>query len=307
MADASLEDLDGALIIHKPAGLTSHDVVARVRRLTGERSVGHLGTLDPAATGVLPLLLGRLTRLAQFFQGREKEYEGELRFGFATATYDAEGEKVGTATERVPALAQIEAALGSFRGTVRQTPPPYSAKKVSGVPAYKLARREEPVELAPVEVEVRAFEVLGLEGDRLRFRVVCSSGTYIRSLAHDLGQALGVGAHLVRLVRTRVGEFTLAEAVTLEALAEKAAAGAAEAALLPAQALLLEFPAVIAPGEAAAKLLQGRAANLPEFSRAARVKVFTAGESAAAAPRLIALARRVAGSLFQPQIVFPLR
>lgn len=296
--------LDGALIINKPRGLTSHDVVARVRRIAQEHSVGHLGTLDPAATGVLPLLLGRLTRLAQFFQGREKEYTGEIRFGFATDTYDAEGIVTGEVTERRPSREEIETSLPRFRGRLLQTPPAFSAKKIAGVPAYKLARRDVPVTLAPVAVEVRAFELLGLEGDRMRFRVVCSTGTYVRALAHELGAALGIGAHLGQLRRERVGEFSLEASHTLEDLSERAAAGSLEAALLPPLQLLPEFPAVVATPDAVAKLLQGRAANLAEFSAAPLVKVFAMSDRGES--RLLALGRRVAGSLFHPQMVFPL-
>jgi tRNA pseudouridine55 synthase len=289
--------LNGALIIHKAAGMTSHDVVARVRRLAQERSIGHLGTLDPAATGVLPLLLGRLTRLAQFFQGREKEYEGEIRFGFATDTYDASGTPAEPATAEPPTRAAIESLLPRFRGVIEQTPPPFSAKKVGGVPAYRLARQQRPVELAPVQVEIKAFELLDIDGDRMRFRVVSSTGTYIRSLAHELGQAAGTGAHLVSLKRTRVGEFTLAASHTLEEVAERAASGRLQAALLPPTSLLPEMPATLATPEAAARLLHGQDANLSEFSRAPLVRVFNPqGE-------LLAIARRQAGSLFHPQIV----
>lgn len=289
--------MDGALIINKAAGLTSHDVVARTRRILGERSIGHLGTLDPAATGVLPLLCGRLTRLAQFFQDREKEYRGEIRFGFATDTYDAQGTPAGPASDAVPSQAAIEAVLPRFRGRFLQQPPPYSAKKIAGVPAYKLARRHQPVALEPIEVEVRELELEGLEGDRMRFRAVCSSGTYIRSLAHDLGAALGIGSHLASLERTRSGEFTLAAAHTLEEVEAMAAGGILASALMAARELLPELPGVVAPLDAMARMLNGQPANLPEFSRAIRVRVFTP-EGA-----LLAIARRVAGSLFQPQIV----
>ncbi|HET9784200.1 MAG TPA: tRNA pseudouridine(55) synthase TruB, partial [Terriglobales bacterium] len=215
--------MNGALIIHKPAGMTSHDVVARLRRLTQERSIGHLGTLDPSATGVLPLLLGRLTRLAQFFEGREKEYEGELRFGFATDSYDASGQsEAPVAPGPPPRRDAIEALLPRFRGEIEQMPPRFSAKKIGGVPAYKHARQHRPVELAPARVEIKAFDLLNLESELMRFRVVCSTGTYIRSLAHDLGQAAGVGAHLTSLQRTRVGEFTLAASHRIEEVAELA-------------------------------------------------------------------------------------
>jgi tRNA pseudouridine55 synthase len=280
--------------------MTSHDVVARVRRLAQERSIGHLGTLDPSATGVLPLLLGRLTRLAQFFEGREKEYEGELLFGFATDTYDASGTRLpgdSTAAAELPSREQVEALLGRFRGAIEQTPPPFSAKKVGGVPAYKLARQQRPVQLAPVMVNVKAFDLLEFEGNRMRFRVVSSAGTYIRSLAHDLGQAVGVGAHLVSLQRTRVGEFSLAASHTLETVAELAIAGRLGEALMPATALLPEMPAVVATPEAAARLLHGQDANLAEFSGAPLVRAFNDDG------QMLAVAKRMAGSLFHPQIV----
>jgi len=296
--------MDGALIINKPAGLTSHDVVARLRRLTGERSIGHLGTLDPAATGVLPLLLGRLTRLAQFFQGREKEYRATIRLGFATDTYDATGTPAGAASpaESLPGDARIAAALEAFRGPIQQVPPPYSAKKVGGVRAYQRARQDQPLELKPVQVVIHELEIEARDRDLLRIRVVGSSGTYIRALAHDLGQRLGVGAHLQALERLRVGEFPLAASHTLEEMGELAEAGRLQTALLPAVQLLPELPAVTAPVDAAAKLVQGRAANLPEFSTAPLVRVFRMTPDGEL--RLLAMGRRIAGSLFHPQLVF---
>lgn len=291
--------MNGALVIDKPSGLTSHDVVAIARRCLRERSIGHLGTLDPAATGVLPLLVGRLTRLARFFQSRDKEYEGEVCFGFATTTYDAGGAPLGEPTARVPELAEIKAALPRFRGRIAQVPPPYSAKKIEGRRAYQLARAGRTVELPAAEVEIFELILLSFEANRLRLRVRCSAGVYMRSLAHDLGQALGVPAHLGPLRRTRVGEFDLAQAVGLEQLRALAEAGAAAQALIPPTRLLPELPAVIAPPPAALRLLAGRGANLPEFSRAPRVRVFTPeGE-------LRAIASRIAGSLFRPEIVFP--
>jgi len=180
--------MNGVLVIDKPAGMTSHDVVNRVRRLLGERSIGHLGTLDPAATGVLPLVAGRLTRLAQFYTGSEKAYEGEIRFGFATDTYDADGEPTTAPSERTPTLAEIHEAAQHFRGVIRQMPPPFSAKKINGVPAYKLARKKQEVELQPVELEIKSFEITGMEGDRVRFSAEVASGTYMRSVAHAGGR-----------------------------------------------------------------------------------------------------------------------
>src|SRR6202795_2412264 len=208
--------MNGVLIIDKPSGLTSHDVVARVRRILQQKAVGHLGTLDPMATGVLPLVLGRMTRLAQFYVGCQKSYEGEIRFGFATDTYDAEGEATGPAVEVGFSLEQLRAAAGQFQGRIEQMPPPFSAKKVKGVPAYKLARKKQEVELKAVTVEVHEFEILGLEGERAAFRARVASGTYLRSIAHDLGKALGTGGHLARLRRTAVAEFDLRDARTLD-------------------------------------------------------------------------------------------
>jgi tRNA pseudouridine55 synthase len=289
--------MNGALVVDKPGGLTSHDVVARVRRILGERSVGHLGTLDPMATGVLPLLVGRMTRLAQFYQGCEKTYEGEIRLGFATDTYDAEGVPVGPAVEWHGTLEQVREAARRFVGLIEQVPPPFSAKKVAGVPAYKLARKQKPVELKPVTVEIREFEITGLEGDRASFRTRVTSGTYLRSVAHDLGRELGVGGHLARLRRTAVGEFTLEDARTLEMLQEATAAGEVEALLVHPRRMLPQFPCVTANAESATRIRNGNAVNLPEMSRARQVKVFV-GQS-----ELIAIATRVAGTLFHPKVV----
>ena len=286
--------VSGVLIVDKAAGMTSHDVVARVRRLADERSVGHLGTLDPMATGVLPLVLGRMTRLAQFYAASEKSYEGEIRFGFATDTYDAEGEPTGEPQPVGVTLEQLRAAAVGFRGSIQQMPPPFSAKKVGGVPAYKLARKKKEVELKPIQVEVREFEILGLEGDRARFRAHVASGTYLRSVAHDLGQLLGVGAHLASLRRTRVGEFGLEDAHTLEQIEQ---ADDVEKLCVHPRRILPEFPSVTATEENLARIRNGMAVNLPEMSRAPLVKVF-AGQA-----ELVCIASRVAGTLFHPKVV----
>ncbi len=218
--------MNQVLIIDKPAGMTSHDVINRARRILGLRAIGHLGTLDPAATGVLPLVVGNFTRLAQFYLGAEKQYKGIIHLGSATDTYDAEGEPVGTEEERQMSAnrageidkRQVREAASRFLGTIEQMPPPFSAKKIRGVPAYKLARRQQEVRLAPVSVTVYELDLQVQPEDRVRFHARVSSGTYIRSIAHDLGQALGCGAHLESLRRTAHGEFTLADAHTLEAL-----------------------------------------------------------------------------------------
>src|ERR1700689_3971227 len=210
--------MNAVLIIDKPAGLTSHDVVNRVRRILHERSVGHLGTLDPSATGVLPVVVGNLTRLAQFYTASEKTYDGTIRFGFATDTYDADGEPTSTQQEVHLRAEQIESLATRFRGVIEQTPPLFSAKKIKGVPAYKLARQQKEVVLKPVQVEIKEFEILAVDADRARFRARVASGTYMRSVAHDMGRELACGAHLESLRRTAVAEFTLQDAHPFEEL-----------------------------------------------------------------------------------------
>jgi len=289
--------MDGVLVIDKPAGLTSHDVVNRVRRILHERSVGHLGTLDPLATGVLPLVTGRMTRLAQFYTASEKTYEGMIRFGFATDTYDAEGEPLGPAQTVKATLKELREISTRFQGRIRQMPPPFSAKKIHGVPAYKLARKHREVELKPVEVEIKEFDLLDWDGEQAHFRARVASGTYMRSVAHEMGQTLGCGAHLASLRRTTLGEFAIADAHTLEELDQAAQQGQAEDLFIHPRKLLPEMPGVTANDEAMARIRAGRAVNLPELSRARQVKVFY-GQS-----ELIAIATRVAGTLFHPKIV----
>jgi tRNA pseudouridine55 synthase len=289
--------MNAVLVIDKPAGMTSHDVVDRVRRILRQRAVGHLGTLDPMATGVLPLVLGNLTRLAQFYTGSEKTYEGVIRFGFATDTYDSDGGATRPAQEVTLDLERVRDLARRFQGVIEQMPPPFSAKKIGGVPAYKLARKKKEVPLKPVQVEIKEFEILGVEADCARFRARVASGTYMRSVAHDMGTELGCGGHLASLRRTTVGEFTLEEAQTLEQLSEAASQGRAEDRFVHPRKLLPQFPSVTANAETAAAIRSGRAVNLPDFSRANLVKVFYGqGE-------LIAIASRIAGTLFHPKIV----
>ncbi len=289
--------MNGVLVIDKPAGMTSHDVVNRVRRLLSERSVGHLGTLDPMATGVLPLVLGKLTRLAQFYNHTEKIYEGQIRLGLATDTYDADGEPVGEARKVQVTFEQVREIAAKFRGEIEQTPPPFSAKKIQGVPAYKLARKKLEVTLQPVRVEIKEFEILNFDGELAGFRARVSSGTYMRSVAHEMGQQLGVGAHLAALRRTGVGEFTEADACTLEKLEAAAGADEPESLLIHPRRILPAFPSVTADEMNANRIRHGQAVNLPEMSRAPLVKVF-AGQA-----ELIAIASRVAGTLFHPKVV----
>lgn len=289
--------MDAVLIIDKPAGMTSHDVVAVVRRITGEKSVGHLGTLDPMATGVLPLVLGRFTRLAQFYNDADKRYEGAIRFGWATDTYDAEGQPSGPEQPVNLSLEQVRQAASEFIGDIEQYPPPFSAKKIAGIPAHRLARKGQPVNLKPKQVEVKQLEFLSWDGKQARFCAWVSSGTYLRSLAHDLGRKLGPGAHLAELKRTAVREFAIEEAHSLEQLEQAKAAGRLDELFLHPRLVLPEFPAVVASAESAARIRHGGAVNLPEFSKAATVRVF-AGQR-----ELLAIARRVAGTLFQPKVV----
>lgn len=290
--------MNGVLIIDKPTGLTSHDVVNRVRRVLGQRSVGHLGTLDPLATGVLPLVTGSLTRLAQFYTASEKTYEGVIRFGFATDTYDSEGEATNPAQPVSLKPGRIQELAAQFRGVIEQMPPPFSAKKIHGVPAYKLARKKKEVTLEPVKVEIKEFDILNVEAERVHFRARVASGTYMRCVAHDMGQKLGCGAHLESLRRTSVAEFRIEDAHTLERLEEAARKGSAEDFFLHPRTLLPQLPSVTADETTASHIRSGRTVNLPEFSRARQVKVFQGQGD------LIAIATRIAGTLFHPKIVF---
>jgi tRNA pseudouridine55 synthase len=375
--------MNGVIIIDKPAGWTSHDVVNRMRRILGQRSVGHLGTLDPLATGVLPLVTGSLTRLAQFYTTSEKTYEGVIRFGFATNTYDADGEPTGDPHPVSLSLEPIQKLAARFVGPIEQVPPPFSAKKIHGVPAYKLARKQKDVVLKPVQVEIKEFAILAVEAERARFRARVSSGTYMRSLAHEMGQLVGCGAHLESLRRTGVAEFDITQAHTIEAIeaqvknahikeaqiksgqieeahgqgaqiqeaqmqealienchsdrsfafpkgkgsgveslprasearrGEPAVAGRGNtldgpsrsqiwpglaALFIHPRQLLPQLPSVTADEPTVARIRTGRPVNLPDVSRARQVKVFQ-GQS-----ELIAIATRVAGTLFHPKIVFP--
>jgi tRNA pseudouridine55 synthase len=239
--------IDGVLVVDKPAGPTSHDVVAAVRRITGERRIGHAGTLDPMASGVLVLVLGRATRLARFLAASQKTYEAEVGLGVETDTWDAWGTVVGQPSVDGggpegpwPTPERLEGALARFRGSFAQVPPPFSAKRVAGKRAYALARRAEPVALRPSPVTVFALSGRVIGPGRLGLAVTCSPGFYVRSLARDLGHALGCGGHLTALRRTRSGEFDLAKAVRLEDLTEP---GAVSGRLEPLESLLGEWPA----------------------------------------------------------------
>jgi tRNA pseudouridine55 synthase len=289
--------MNGLLIVNKPAGMTSHDVVSRIRKLTGESSIGHLGTLDPMATGVLPLLLGRFTRLAQFFKQDRKRYTGTIRFGFATDTYDADGDAAGPRTEPDLHLTKIRELSAQFAGVIQQMPPPFSAKKVNGVPAYKLAREGKPVELRGVPIEVRSFEILRYDPPDASFAVEVSSGGYIRSIAHELGRSAGCGAHLASLCRVRAGEFTLEQTAALDQISEWVENGSLLNAMPHPRDLLPQMPSVTVDEGTATHLRNGMACSLPDYSNAPHIKIFTSQQE------LFAIGRRIAGTRMQPMVV----
>jgi tRNA pseudouridine55 synthase len=295
--------MNGLLVLDKPAGMTSHDVVDIVRRVTGERSVGHLGTLDPMATGVLPLLLGKYTRLAQLFATADKSYDGTIRFGFATDTFDAEGTPAAEPKPLTQSLSELRTVAQPFHGEVLQTPPVFSAKKIDGVPAHKLARAGKPVEVKPARIFIHRFELISLDGPsptemQARFEMQVSAGGYVRSVAHELGQFAGCGAHLASLRRTQAGAFTLEQAVPLDELKSLAATPAAIERRLPhPRTLLPEIPCVTVDEQIAGRLRNGMQVNLPDFSAAPLVKVFTSPTD------LLCIAKRIAGTLMQPIVV----
>jgi tRNA pseudouridine55 synthase len=288
--------MNGLLILDKPSGLTSHDVVSIVRRATGERSIGHLGTLDPMATGVLPLLLGKHTRLAQFFGKAEKHYTGSIRFGFATDTFDAEGVSASGPTALTQSLDELRALATRFHGSIDQIPPVYSAKKINGVPAHKLARAGKDVPVKAARITIHNFELTSLDGEIVEFVMHVSAGGYVRSVAHELGELAGCGAHLATLRRTQAGDFDLAQSLTVEEL--KALTPAEIEQRLPhPRTLLPEMPSVVVDEQTAGRIRNGMQVNVAEFSTAPLLKVFSG-------PReLLAIAQRIAGTLVQPIVV----
>jgi len=310
---------DGALVINKPKGKTSHDVVDAVRHLAGFRQIGHLGTLDPLGTGVLVLLLGRATRLVQFYSGRRKRYAAGFRFGFATDTYDSDGEPQGSDTAPSLDTAVLEKLAAERLGQFDQMPPAFSAKKIGGRPAYELARKKQEVALKPVQVEIYEYKLAGIEGSIARFVIECSSGTYIRSMAHEMGQKLSCGAHLAEITRTAVGEFSIEQAIALEELAEASRAGRFANCLIKLENLLPNFPRVnvlpviekrVRHGSkfniSVSQLQPGRAEPPPGATteldggppKAPRLRVFSQQE------KLIAIAEAVVPRTYQPLVVF---
>lgn len=292
--------MDGVIVVDKPEGWTSHDAVNKVRRLAGTRKVGHLGTLDPLATGVLPLVIGRATRLAQFLMRGDKTYDAVVRFGYSTDTYDRDGVPTSPITEPELDRARIESVLERFRGVITQVPPPISAKKIGGTPAYRLARRNVPVELKPVEVTVYSIELLDLQGPEARLLVRCSQGTYMRSIAHDLGQALGCGGFLKSLRRLASGDFDIEQARTIPELEELARAGRLEEALVPAAALLPQFPSELVDSLTARQIRQGRDFRVSPFRDRAGARYVKAVTPDG---QLVAIGEQKLPNLYHPCVV----
>jgi tRNA pseudouridine55 synthase len=292
--------LNGVIVVDKPEGWTSHDVVGKVRRIAGTKKIGHLGTLDPIATGVLPLVLERATRLAQFYTRSDKIYEGVVRFGWSTDSYDRAGAPTSPQLDVQVDAGRLEELLERFRGEFMQTPPAVSAKKVGGQRAYDLARKSIAVELEPAKVHVYELELLGTDGAEATLRAHCSGGTYMRSIVHDLGQAMGCGAHLRELRRLSSGEFEIDQARTIAQLASLAADDRLVDALVPASRMLPGFPEVYVDDLVAAQIRHGR--NFPaspfRSQPAARyVKAVTReGE-------LVAIGEVVLPNLYHPAVV----
>ena len=272
-----------------------------MRGIAGTRSVGHLGTLDPIATGVLPVMVGQATRLARYFDKSEKAYEAVVRFGFATTTYDRQGEPTTPVMEVNITAEQIEACLAPMRGDIAQMPPPVSAKKIGGVPAYKLVRKNLPVDLAAVPVAIYELQLQGIDADRARLRVRCSAGTYIRSIAHELGAALGCGAHVEELIRTASGSFVLNAARTLEELQLLKDDGRLREALLPIAELLPQFPSVFIDDVTARQIGQGRDFSVSAFrANAGAEHVKAIGPDGS----LVAIGRIALPHVYHPVVVF---
>ncbi len=293
--------MNGVIVVNKPAGWTSHDAVNKIRRLAGTRKVGHLGTLDPMATGVLPLVVGNATRLAQFYTRNDKIYDAVIRFGYCTDTYDRDGTPTTPITDPAIARERIEPLLDRFRGPITQTPPPISAKKIGGTPAYRLARRNVAVELKPVEVTIYSIDLKAVTGSEARVIVHCSAGTYLRSIAHELGNLLGTGAILKQLERIRSGDFTLEQARTIEQLQALAAQGRLEEALVPAAELLPEFPAEFVDAATAGFIRQGRDFRVSPFRVRGEAKYVKAVSPEG---ELIAIGEAKLPNLYHPILVF---
>lgn len=292
--------MDGVIVVDKPSEWTSHDVVAKMRRWAGTKKIGHLGTLDPAATGVLPLVIGRATRLAQFYTKNDKIYEGVVHFGYSTDSYDGDGEPTSAVRDVTITRDQLEPALANLRGPQSQMPPAVSAKKIAGRPAYELARKNLPVELKPVDIEIYALDLLSLDGPEARLRVHCSSGTYIRSIAHDLGQSLGCGAFLKSLRRTQSGYFTIEQAHTLKEIEQASSEKRFDDLMIPAARLLPDFPSEQVDQSTETAIRHGRAFHTSPFGPAGTARHIKAINSAG---DLIAIGEARMPNLYHPVLV----
>ena len=260
--DAELERMDGVVVIDKPSGWTSHDVVAKIRNLIKIRKVGHTGTLDPFATGVLPLTLGRATRLTNYFLASDKVYHGVMRFGFATTTFDVDGKPLSEDTRPQLELSRLRDIFDHYQGTVHQTLPPYSAKKVRGRPLYSYTRRGIDVGSSTKAVVIKSLKLLAIHDCEVEFELSCAAGTYARSLAHDIGGDYGCGAHLVRLRRTRSGEFPIETAVSLGMDKQFHPREFFVNQIIPMRDLLHEIPEIVISGGDKKKLIHGMDLNL---------------------------------------------
>ena len=291
--------MDGILNIHKQSGMTSHDVVQAVRRILKEKRVGHTGTLDPMATGVLVLCVGKATRIAQYLEAGEKEYQAVMRLGQTTDTLDAEGRVLETRTYIPPERAQVLKALDGFTGTIMQQPPAYSALKVSGVPSYKLARQGKAEPLKPRTVTISSIELQAFEDPLVSLAVRCSKGVYIRTLCADLGEVLQAGAHLTKLVRTRSGRFTIENAVTLDRLADLTVAGTLGQVLVSMDEALADMPSVTVNELEAGRVMHGNSVpwqGEPQII-ASLLRIHNLSG------RLLALGKQAQGDI-RPEIVF---
>ena len=292
--------MDGVLNVDKPPGMTSHDVVNAVRRLAMEKRVGHTGTLDPLATGVLVLCLGKATRIAQYLEAGEKEYKAVMRLGVTTDTLDADGRVIAMRSYIPPDRFQLLQAIENFTGTIMQQPPAYSAIKVRGIPSHRLAREGKAEPLKSRSVRIHSIELTGYQDPFVSFTVKCSKGVYVRTLCADIGESLGTGAHLTSLMRTRSGRFSIDHAVSLDQLADLAAAGSLQQILVSVDGALADFPEITVNDTESVRILHGNRIVCPSYTSTTDGGPVRIHDRAG---RLLALAR-VAGCEFKPELVF---
>jgi tRNA pseudouridine55 synthase len=293
--------MNGILIINKPAGWTSHDVVNKARRILQEKKIGHTGTLDPLATGVLVLCIGKATRIVRYLERDDKAYIAELRLGITTDTLDSQGKVLDTREYAPPSLERVKEVLASFQGKIRQRPPAFSALKVSGVPSYRLARQGKSPKHDERTVTIRSIDLMDFQNPLMKFSVHCSKGTYVRTICADIGEQLGMGAHLVSLIRTRAGRFTLEQAIGLEQLADMVAGSGTASTLISPEQALQELLSVTVDRSAADRIAHGKSlavasGDLPD---GALDPIRILGHDG----QLLAVAR-VRDRLLQPETVF---